>query len=230
MNRDNSKGFLGRDMREPKIISRYYVNLFNLSKLLREIIRSRLVQKENMSILDLGCGEKPYQPFFSGKYSSYIGVDITSYSWADVLASSENLPFKDGSFDLCLCTKVYEHVPSPRQTTREVSRILGENGVLLLSTHAAFPVHDYPTDYWRWTDQGLKMMLKEYFLNIDVYDVMTPLETIFQLAVLYLPTGKFGSLCTIVSNELARFLGRSYLNTGLPRLIGSYLALARKGC
>jgi SAM-dependent methyltransferase len=227
MNRDNSKGFLGGDMREPRITSRHYINLFNLSKLLRETVGSQLVQTENMSILDLGCGEKPYQPFFNGKYSSYIGVDITSYSWADVLASSGNLPFKNGSFDLCLCTQVYEHLPRPRQTTREVCRVLKKKGILLLSTHAAFPVHDYPSDYWRWTDQGLKMMLNESFLNINVYDVMTPLETIIQLAVLYLPKGKLGSLCTMFSNEFARFLG-NYRNEGLPRLIGSYLAVARK--
>jgi len=228
MDRDNSLGFYGRGMREPMLTSRHYIPLLNFSKLLRATIGNRLAQTENMSILDLGCGEKPYQPFFDRKYSSYIGVDITSYSLADVAASSENLPFKKGSFDLCLSTYAYEHLPDPRQTTREVYRILRENGTLLLSTHAVASVHNYPSDYWRWTDQGLKMMLKEYFLDIDVYEIVTPLETIIHLASLYLPTNKFGSLCTLFLNKFAQFLGRSSLNESLPRLVGSYFVVARK--
>ena len=228
MNRDNSSGFLGKYIRKPRLTSRYYVGLLNLSKLLRETIGNRLVQKANNTILDLGCGDKPYQPFFGLQYSSYIGVDITSDSLADVLASCENLPFKSASFDFCLFTQVYEHVSAPRQTAREVFRVLKENGILLLSTHAVAPVHNYPADYWRWTDQGLKMMLKEYFPEIDVYEIVTPLETIFQLSLLYLPNNKFGSLCAMFLNKFSRVLGSFSLNQKMPRLIGSYLVVARK--
>jgi len=228
MKRDNSDGFYGRGSREPAITSRYYIRLVNLSRLLRGIIQNQLVQGKRRIILDLGCGDKPYQPFFDGKYSSYIGVDISRSSLADVVACGEHLPFKAGSFDVCLCTLTYEHLIDPEQATREINSVLKKKGVLLVSAPGVIPIHDYPHDYWRWTDQGLGMMLSKYFLSVSVHEVSTPFETIFQLALTYLPINKFSSLCTVFINKLMDFFGKNSLNTRLPKLIGTYFAVARK--
>jgi len=226
--RDNRDGSHA-DVREPGITSRYYIALHNLSKLLKETIQCLPNQRKNRIILDLGCGDKPYQPFFAGQYSSYIGVDIDSRSLADINASGEYLPFKNGTFDVCICTQTYEHVIDPEQVTREVDRVLKKKSVFLLSTHAIDPVHNYPSDYWRWTDQGLRILLGEYFSSIVVHEVITPLETISQLAVNYLPTNKLGTLCSILVNKLAVFVGKNSFNTRLPRLVGLYLVVAEKG-
>lgn len=194
---------------------------------MEETIRNNLPQETDGSILDLGCGEKPYQAFSSGKYSRYVGVDINRNSLADVLAFGECLPFRDASFDVCLCTEVYEHVNDPYEVTVEVNRVLKESGVLILSAPGIMPVHGYPSDYWRWTAEGLRRMLSRHFFNVEVHEVTTPLETLFQVGLIYLPTSKLGHLLTAFINKLVGLFGKNPLNTRLPKLISLYLAVAK---
>jgi SAM-dependent methyltransferase len=46
-------------------------------------------------------------------------------------------------------------VPSPQDYLREAHRLLMPGGTLLLSTHGYWMYHPDPTDYWRWTRDGL---------------------------------------------------------------------------
>ena len=46
-------------------------------------------------ILDVGCGVKPYYPFFAGVASEYVGVDVVENPAADLLGSVEALPVED---------------------------------------------------------------------------------------------------------------------------------------
>jgi SAM-dependent methyltransferase len=226
--RDNRDGAYGYAQREPPLTSRYYIPLRNLSTLLKRIISHLPNQEGNKIILDLGCGEKPYQPFFAGQYSAYVGVDISSKTLCDIKSSGDHLPIRDSTFDLCICSLTYEHVVDPRQMTREVHRVLKDAGVFIMSTHAVAAIHDYPSDYWRWTDQGLKLLLGEYFSNIVVHEVTTPLETISHLIVNYFPMNKGGSLFTVLVNKMASSIGKNRVNRNLPRLVGLYLVTSVK--
>ena len=44
------------------------------------------------------------------------------------------LPYRDGSFDLCFCMDVIEHVPRPKVLLDEISRVTKERGFLVLET------------------------------------------------------------------------------------------------
>lgn len=61
----------------------------------------------------------------------YVSLDIDQRR-ADVVASVEDIPFPDASFDLLLCAHVLEHVPDDRKALREFSRVLTPNGKALL--------------------------------------------------------------------------------------------------
>jgi len=121
-----------------------------------------------------------------------------------------------------------EHATDPDQVTSEVTRVLNEDGILLLSTHTIAPVHNYPSDYWRWTDQGLRKMLTGHFSDITVHEVTTPVETMFHLASIYAPTKRFSSIYFAVINNLAQVFGKNSVNTRLPKLISLYLVVAQK--
>jgi SAM-dependent methyltransferase len=226
--RDNRDGAQGHSQREPPITSRYYIPLRNLSTSLKRMISRLPNHEKNKTILDLGCGEKPYQPFFVGQYSSYVGVDISSRTMCDIKSSGDHLPFRDCIFDTCICSLTYEHVVDPRQVTQEVHRVLKETGVFIMSTHAVAAIHNYPSDYWRWTDQGLRLLLGEYFSNVVVHEITTPLETISQLIVNYLPMNKVGSLFAVLLNKMASSIGKNQVNRNLPRLVGLYLVISMK--
>ena len=110
-----------------------------------------------LRILDVGCGVKPYLPFFSSA-REYVGVDVVPNSHADVIAPIEELPFEDGAFDVVLCIQVLEHVDDPAHAVRELRRVCAPGGRVLASTHGTQVYHPSPADYWRWTHTGLERL------------------------------------------------------------------------
>ena len=55
-----------------------------------------------MRVLDVGCGVKPYYPFFAEQAAEYVGVDVVPNPAAELLGPVEALPIDDGSFDKLL--------------------------------------------------------------------------------------------------------------------------------
>ena len=120
-----------------------------------------LERRPPVRILDVGCGVKPYYPFFAGVASEYVGVDVVENPAADLLGSVESLPVADGTFDVVLCTQVLEHCDDPAQAVRELRRVTAPGGRVLLSTHGVQVYHPSPVDYWRWTHTGLRRLFEE---------------------------------------------------------------------
>ena len=112
-------------------------------------------------VLDVGCGVKPYYPFFAAVASDYVGVDVVENPAADLLGSVEALPVDDASFDIVLCTQVLEHCDDPAQAVRELRRVVAPGGRVLASTHGVQVYHPSPVDYWRWTHAGLRRLFEE---------------------------------------------------------------------
>jgi SAM-dependent methyltransferase len=110
-------------------------------------------------VLDVGCGIRPYLPYFEPYASEYVGVDIGNPA-ADLEGSVEALPVPEASYDVVLCTQVLEHVADPDQAIRELSRVTAPGGRVLASTHGVQVYHPSPTDYWRWTHAGLARLFE----------------------------------------------------------------------
>jgi SAM-dependent methyltransferase len=225
--RDNYDGHGGVDRREPKIIQRDYLVLRRLSDLLRASIEEFPLEQD-AAILDLGCGNKPYQPFFIKKSSLYVGIDTKHGEFVDVLCSGEKLSFKSNSFLAIVCAQVLEHVEEPRELIDEASRVLKPGGLLFLSTHGNWPVHGSPHDYWRWTEYGLRRMLTNFKIHA-IYECGGPASSILQLMGLFVPKRSIGIMFIVLLNKLGDFLEElRRFNAGLPELATNYLAVARK--
>jgi SAM-dependent methyltransferase len=115
---------------------------------------------EGYRVLDVGCGPKPYYPFFAERASEYVGVDVVDNPAAELRGSVESLPVEDGSFDIVLCTQVLEHCDDPAQAVRELRRVTAPGGRVLASTHGVQWYHPSPVDYWRWTHEGLRRLFE----------------------------------------------------------------------
>ena len=109
-------------------------------------------------VLDVGCGVKPYQPYFAPWATSYVGVDLAGNPAADLAGTVEALPVEDGSFDVVLCNQVLEHCDDPAQAVRELHRVAAPGGRVLASTHGVMVYHPSPNDLWRWTHAGLERL------------------------------------------------------------------------
>jgi SAM-dependent methyltransferase len=131
-------------------------------------LRAQAVELEErppIRILDVGCGVKPYYPFFAKVVSEYVGVDVVENPAADLLGSVEALPVADASFDVVLCTQVLEHCDDPAQAVRELHRVTAPGGRVLASTHGVQVYHPSPVDYWRWTHEGLHRLFEQSLLE-----------------------------------------------------------------
>src|SRR5438477_2356203 len=111
-------------------------------------------------VLDVGCGVKPYAPWFEFA-TSYVGVDVVENRFADLRGAVEALPIEDGGFDVVLCLQVLEHSDDPAQAVRELRRVTAPGGRVLASTHGVQVYHPSPDDLWRWTHTGLARLFQE---------------------------------------------------------------------
>lgn len=112
-------------------------------------------------LLDVGCGQKPYEPIFAPHAKEYVGVDPVENPRAELRGSVEALPVEDGNFEVVLCNQVLEHADDPALAVRELFRAVAPGGRLLLSTHGTQVYHPSPVDYWRWTHAGLEKILRD---------------------------------------------------------------------
>lgn len=122
-------------------------------------------------MLDIGCGNKPFERAFSGHVSAHFGCDVvqSSESRADVICPATDLPFKDESYGTVLITQVIEHVADHQAMLREAFRVLQSSGVIILSGPMYWPLHEEPYDFFRFTEHGLRFLLeKTGFTEIEV--------------------------------------------------------------
>jgi SAM-dependent methyltransferase len=114
-----------------------------------------------LRVLDVGCGRKPYYPFFAPFASTYVGVDLVDNPYADLTGSAEALPVADRSYEVVLCTQLLEHSPDPAGVVRELARVFAAGGRVLAATHGVQVYHPSPEDYWRFTHTGLERLFRE---------------------------------------------------------------------
>ena len=126
-----------------------------------EDIFSKIETKDGSTILDLGSGASPYQNIYSKYFSKRMTADMEIRNKKlDVIANSEYLPFKNGSFDVVLFSEVIEHVPNHILAVSEISRILNAKGYLVITWPFIYQMHELPHDYRRITEYGMKQILE----------------------------------------------------------------------
>jgi SAM-dependent methyltransferase len=90
---------------------------------------------------------------------SYIGFDYYSDSNTDVVGDAHELSKYFGKeFDAVFSLAVFEHFAMPWVVAAEINKVLKPGGLTFHSTHFAFPVHERPWDFWRYTDQALRIL------------------------------------------------------------------------
>lgn len=150
--------------RAPTRVPIWYWNRQALIKLRAEIdacIQASGVPR-GAEVVELGCGNRPYQTLVERHGLRYIGADLAGNAHADLIVGDDGrVPVEAGRFDLVLSTQVLEHVPDPAAYLAEARRILKPGGWLVLSTHGIWVYHPSPADYWRWTGAGLRKLVEQ---------------------------------------------------------------------
>lgn len=98
-------------------------------------------------------------------HADALGVDMLEGEGVDqVLDLEESLPWEMlGAFGHAECMSVLEHSRRPWLLAANVTRALHAGGTLFVTAPFCWRVHAYPSDYWRFTLEGLR----ELFPGID---------------------------------------------------------------
>lgn len=137
-------------------VGRWYVNRFV------ESVATSL--PEGSSILDAGAGESVYKKLFSR--CSYKAIDLAvgesrwNYANLDYVGPLHKMPIESDVFDAVLCTQVLEHLEWPRESVKEMHRVLKPGGKLYMTVPMAHPEHQTPYDFFRYTSYGLESICK----------------------------------------------------------------------
>lgn len=114
-------------------------------------------------LLDIGCGNKPYEIWCKNYVSEYIGCDIvqSSANRVDVICPANYIPLESNSFDTILSTQVIEHVEDHQGLVNEAYRLLRPNGYFILSGPMYWNLHEEPYDFFRFTKHGFKYIIEK---------------------------------------------------------------------
>jgi hypothetical protein len=99
----------------------------------------------------------------------WLGMDMQPGAGVDHVANVETLPAGwVGRFSGVLCSEVLEHVSRPWIAVRGIRCVLREGGWAIFTVPACFPQHDFPGDYYRFTESGLRTILEDAgFVDIE---------------------------------------------------------------
>ena len=100
-------------------------------------------------ILDVGAGGRRVAPHVK-TFDFVAGPNV------DIVGDIHDMPIGDASYDCIICTGTLEHVADPWQAVREIHRVLRPGGVVHVDVPFIQGYHADPTDYWRFTIEGLR--------------------------------------------------------------------------
>jgi ubiquinone/menaquinone biosynthesis C-methylase UbiE len=114
-------------------------------------------------VLDIGCGNKPYEELFRENVETYTGCDViqSDKQKVDVICQATELKFDSNFFDTVFSTQVIEHVDDPLKMLAEANRVLKKDGHLILSAPFSWELHEEPYDFFRYSKYGLMAMLEK---------------------------------------------------------------------
>jgi len=92
----------------------------------------------------------------------YIGCDMRPGAGVDRILDLHEIALDNEVAGAVLSMDTLEHVEYPRRALGEIHRILKPGGIVILSSVMAFPIHGYPNDYWRFTPEGFRSLLKQF--------------------------------------------------------------------
>ena len=124
-------------------------------------------------VLDIGCGDKPYESLFPSYVINYIGLDHAESQHTlrsvDIIADAYNTTAYDASFDTILSTSVLEHLERPQDAIFEMHRVLKPGGHVILTCPLFWHIHEEPRDFFRYTEYGLRFMFER--ANFEIVEI-----------------------------------------------------------
>ncbi len=127
----------------------------------------KMVNEQHLNVLEIGSRILP--PKTHGlknlfpQAASYTGFDYYPDSNTDVVGDAHALSsyFEGKKFDAVFSIAVMEHLAMPWVVAMEINKILKTGGITCHLIPFAWPAHELPWDFWRCSDEGLKVLFSK---------------------------------------------------------------------
>ena len=157
--------------------------------ILNPALENKLRKYASGVMVDIGCGEKPYQEMALPYVDKHVGVDhnqtLHNTSNIDIIADAYKIPADDNSFDSLLCTDVLEHLEEPSLAIAEAFRILKKGGYAIYTVPLFWHLHEEPRDFYRYTKHGLKYLFEKNGFEIVEIEALSGFCVTFGQELVY---------------------------------------------
>jgi SAM-dependent methyltransferase len=112
-------------------------------------------------VLNAGAGNRDISHLVNGELINQDLPHGIHNANIHVYSPLHEIPAANNDFDTVICNAVLEHVANPAEVVKEIFRILKPGGYFYVSVPFMQPEHLDPTDYQRYTSDGLCKLLRE---------------------------------------------------------------------
>jgi hypothetical protein len=124
--------------------------------------KARCAELTAPSVLELGtrqsvAGRSTMHRDWVPHAAEYLGSDFEDGADVDIVADVHRLTAVTGPerFDVIISCSTFEHLKYPTLAAHELMKALRVGGLLFVQTHQSFPIHSFPSDYFRFSREAL---------------------------------------------------------------------------
>jgi len=168
-----------------------------------------------------------YEDLWKTDKKSFYYIDISGTP--NILADINSLPFKNKSLSNFGSFNILELIQNPGVPIQEIFQVLRNDGFFVGYVPFLYPIHNQPTDYWRFSKATLFDLLnnagfKDIYIEaiggrfIVFYDVILP-KKLFPLRLI------LSSICLLLNKLYEKFHSAEYNREMYP---SGYFFIAKK--
>lgn len=121
-------------------------------------------------VLNAGAGNRDLRSVVPGRVHNQDIAEGLHNEGIDILSPLHEIPVEDGFFDAIFCNAVLEHVANPDEVMAEFARVCKPGGFLYLCVPFLQPEHLDPTDFQRYTQDGLKLLAERHGFDVKTVE------------------------------------------------------------
>jgi SAM-dependent methyltransferase len=128
----------------------------SVSLLIKKVLESENIQKDQWNILSIGCRDSVEIAFLK-RYFKHLpglqvtGLDISTVADDDIVTGDmHNIPFEKNMFNIIISSHSLEHCLEPKQVASEIKRVAKQNAVIGIEVPAKNSTDTSPT----WIQEG----------------------------------------------------------------------------
>lgn len=118
-------------------------------------------------VLNAGAGDRDLGALVPGRVHNQDIPEGLHNENIDIFSPLHEIPVADGFFDAIFCNAVLEHVANPEEVMAEFARVCKPGGLLYLCVPFMQPEHLDPTDFQRYTRDGLSLLADRHGFEVQ---------------------------------------------------------------